>query len=76
MTTTVDSKKRVVLPAARPGEVYDVQREGDGRLLLLRLTRPEPRARLTRTQCLRSIAATPLQPRMSWDALRALTREP
>ena len=76
MTTTVDSKKRVVLPAARPGEVYDVQREGDGRLLLVRLARPEPKARLNRTQCLRAIAASPLQSRMRWDTLRAQTREP
>jgi hypothetical protein len=76
MTTTVDSKKRVVLTAARPGEVFDVQKEGDGRFLLVRLVRPEPAARKTRAQCLRAIASDPLRPTMKWDALRKVTREP
>ncbi|MCX7016440.1 MAG: hypothetical protein NTW86_28435 [Candidatus Sumerlaeota bacterium] len=76
MTTTVDSKKRVVLPAAKPGDVFDVQRQGEGRFLLVRLERPAPAARMTRAQCLRAIAANPLRPTMDWETLKALTREP
>jgi hypothetical protein len=76
MTATTDSKKRIVLPVARPGDVFDIQRQGEGHLVLLRLTRPEPEAKLTRAQCLRAIDAAPLRPKMDWATLRELTREP
>jgi len=76
MTTTADSKKRIVLPVAKPGEVFDIQRQGEDQFVLLRLTRPEPEARLTRAQCLRAIDAAPLHPMMDWATLRELTREP
>jgi hypothetical protein len=75
MTTTADSKRRVVLPSARPGDVFDVQTQGEGHFTLVRLARPEPKPRLTRTECLRAIAAAPLSPTMDWAALRELTRE-
>lgn len=76
MTTTADSKKRVVLPTARPGDVFDVQRFGEGQFMLVRLAHPEPKARLTRAQCLSAIAGAPLRPKMDWKTLRGLTREP
>ena len=75
-TTTADAKKRVVLPAARPGEVYEVQNLGEGRLLLMRLQLPAPPPRMSRSRCLAAIAAAPLRPTLSWEELRALTREP
>jgi hypothetical protein len=75
MITKADSKKRVVLPEAKPGEVFDVQRDGEGRYVLVRLARPEPR-RMTRAQCIRAIAAAPLTPKMDWETLRKTTREP
>ena len=76
MTTTADNKKRIVLPTARPGDVFDVQGQSDGHFMLVRLVRPEPAARLTRAQCLRAIGAAPLHPTMDWNTLRELTREP
>jgi len=76
MTTRADSKKRIVLPAAKPGDVFDVQRQGEGQFLLVRLAPPESKVRKTRAQCLRAIAAAPLSPRMDWRELRAMTREP
>ena len=76
MTTTTDSKKRVVLPMARPGDVFDVQRHGEGRFVLVHLVRPEPKARMTRSQCLRAIAGAPLHPAMEWVELQGITREP
>ena len=76
MTTTADSKKRIVLPTARPGDVFDVQRQDERHFLIVRLARPEPKARLTRVQCLRAIGAAPLQPKMDWETLKGLTREP
>jgi len=76
MTTTADSKKRIVLPAASPGDVFDVQRFGEGQYVLVRLTRPEPKAQLTKAQCLRAIRSAPLHPKMDWETLRGVTREP
>lgn len=76
MTTKADSKKRVVLPEARPGDVFDVQCRGEGQFLLVRLAPPKPKARMSRAECLRAIAALPLRPKMDWEALKAITREP
>ena len=76
MTTKADSKKRIVLPTARPGDVFDVQRVGEGQFMLVRLACPEPNPRLTRAQCLHAIGAAPLHPKMDWETLKELTREP
>ena len=76
MTTTADSKKRIVLPTARPGDVFDVQRVGEDQFMLVRLACPEPKPRLTRAQCLHAIGAAPLHPMMDWETLKELTREP
>jgi hypothetical protein len=37
MTVTADSRKRVIIPACKPGEQFDVQVSGDGAFLLRRL---------------------------------------
>ena len=76
MTTTADSKKRIVLPTASPGDVFDIQRCGEGQFMLVRLVRPVPKARLTRAQCMQAMAAAPLYLKMDWETLRGLTREP
>jgi hypothetical protein len=65
----------IVLPAANPGDVFDIQDHGNGRYTLVRLARPEPKARLTRIQCPKAIAAAPLHPKMDWARLRGLTRK-
>lgn len=75
-TTTADKKKRVVLPVAHPGDVFDVQQQGEGRVLLIRLVRPDPKARMSRVESLKAMTAAPLLPRISWEDLRRLTREP
>ena len=74
--STVDAKRRVVLPEAKPGDVFDIQSQGKGRLLLVRLDRPEPGSGMSMERCLEAIAAAPLQPKRTWDSLKALTREP
>jgi hypothetical protein len=74
--STVDAKQRVVLPAAKPGDVFDIQSQGEGRLLLVRLERPKPGPEMSLESCLKAIAAAPLQPKMAWDSLKAITREP
>lgn len=76
-TVITDGKKRVVLAAAHPGDVFDVQATSAGQFVLVRLVRPpETAKRPSRAECLRRIAARPLQPRMNWPELRSLTREP
>jgi hypothetical protein len=75
MTTRADSKKRIVLSAACPGDIFDIQDHGGGRFTLVRLALPEPKHRMTRAQCLKSIVAAPLHPKMDWVTLRKLTRE-
>ena len=75
-TAKVDSKKRIVLPNGQPGEVYDVQRQADGRYVLVRLERPHPAPRLNRAECIKAMDAAPLSPTLSWDELRQQTREP
>jgi hypothetical protein len=72
----VDSKKRIVLPGGRPGDVFDVQQEKEGRFLLVRLERPRGSERLSREACLEAMRNAPLRPKMTWEELRKLTREP
>jgi len=74
--STADKKKRIVIPVAHPGDVFDVQQQGEGRYLLVRLVRPEAKAHMSRAECLRAIAASPLHPRIGWEELRKITREP
>lgn len=74
--STVDAKRRVFLPTARPGDVFDIQSQGEGRLLLVRLEPPAPGPRMSMARYLEAIAATPLRPKMTWDSLKAVTREP
>jgi hypothetical protein len=74
--STADAKRRVVLPAAKPGDVFEIQSQGEGRVLLVRLERPKPGPGMSMDRCLEAIAAAPLRPKMTWDALKAMTREP
>jgi len=76
MTSKTDSKRRIVLPRARPGDVFDVQELGEGRYVLVRLERPEPKQSLSREDCLQAMEERPLRLAMSWEELRSLTREP
>ncbi len=75
-TSTVDSKKRIVLPNGRPGDVFDIQQQAEGRFLLIRLEKPERAERMSRRQCLEAMRKAPLRPTMMWEKLRELTREP
>lgn len=72
----VDAKKRILLPNGRPGDVFDIQQQADGRFLLVRLEKPRPPRRKSRRACLEAMRRAPLRPTMSWEELRELTREP
>lgn len=43
MTVKADDKKRVVLPTARPGDMFDVDFSPEGKITLTRLVPAEPR---------------------------------
>jgi len=75
MTLTADSKKRVVLPAAAPGDVFVCHETADG-IVLRRVYREIPRRKLTKAQALRAIRDSKFKPAMKWEELRQLTREP
>jgi hypothetical protein len=75
MTLTADSKKRVVLPGAAPGDVFAYEQKGP-ELILRRVHRNRPRKKLTKAQALKAIRSWKFKPAMSWEELRAFTREP
>jgi hypothetical protein len=60
--------------SATPGDVFDVQNLGQGRLLLVLLERQNPEPGMNLERCLEAIAAAPLRP--TWDSLKAISREP
>ena len=76
MTVIADSKRRVVLPGARPGDVFACQDEGNGHFLFVRLNKPAPPKKKTRAEIRKAIATSKMQFDLSWDELRKLTREP
>ena len=75
-TSKVDSKKRIVLPRGRPGDVFDIQQQAEGRYLLVRLEKPEHATKITKQACLEAMMNAPLHPTMTWDEFRKRTREP
>ena len=70
-----DSKRRVLLPGARPGDIFDVQRQGDERFVLVRLHRAKT-PEVSREACLEAMDRSPLNTTLSWEQLRQITREP
>lgn len=75
-TSTVDTKKRIVLPGGRPGDVFDIQQQTEGRILLIRLEKPKHSKRMSKKAIMEAMRKAPLRPTMTWDKLRELTREP
>ena len=75
-TSTVDTKKRIILPGGRPGDVFDIQQQEEGRFLLIRLEKPLRPKQMSRKACLEAMHKAPLRPTVTWEKLRELTREP
>lgn len=72
---TIDAKRRIVLPGALPGEAYAVVREEAGRYELTQVM-PAPRSKPSAAKLEALMKAAALTPKMSWEELRQLTREP
>ena len=75
-TVTSDDKRRIRLGDIEPREVFQVTRPDAEHWLLTRLQPPAPSKRMTRAQVKQAIRENPLRMKMSWEELRALTREP
>ena len=75
-TSKTDSKKRVVLPGAKPGEVYDILNETEGTYVLVRLERPSGSANLNAEAAKKAIRENPLEMQIDWERLRSMTRDP
>ena len=69
-----DSKRRLVIPGVKPGDVFDVQRRGDDQHLLVRLRPVETSSPKSQEECLEAMSQAPLHSTLSWDQLRRLTR--
>ncbi len=70
-----DSKRRIVLPGAKPGETYAVREASPGHYELAKVI-PAARPKPTTKELDALFASAPLTPKMSWEELRSLTREP
>ncbi len=75
MTITADSKKRVVIPWAKPGDVFACEQQDQNRFIYTRLTPPPPRKKKTKAQIRYAMLHSKMRPTMTWDELRKLTRE-
>ena len=71
-----DIKKRVVIPGARPGDIFDVQRQSDERFVLVRLHRANEAPEMSHEACLEAMDRSPLNMTLAWEQLRRITREP
>jgi hypothetical protein len=76
MTIRADSKKRVLVPDAHPGDVFAYEDQGNGHFHLIRLNPADPPQRKTRAEVRKAMASSRLKFDFSWDELRELTREP
>jgi len=72
---TVDAKRRLVLPGAQPGETYAVREASPGHYELAKVI-PAPLPKPTAEELDALLASAPLTPKMGWEELRSLTREP
>ncbi|NQX01028.1 hypothetical protein HQ447_10235 [bacterium] len=72
----VDTKRRLVLPGAKPGECYAVREAGPGHYELAKVipASKKPKPKPAEIDALLDSAA--LTPSMPWEQLRVLTREP
>lgn len=75
MTLTADSKKRVVLPSAAPGDVFVCRETSEG-IVLKRVYREISQRKLTKAQALKAIRGWKSLRGVKWEELRAMTREP
>lgn len=72
---TVDSKRRLILTGAKPGESYAVRQTTSGHYELAKVI-PAPKPKPTPEEFDALLVSAALTPKMGWEELRSLTREP
>jgi len=72
---TIDTKRRLVPPGAKPGECYSVREAAPGHYELDKVI-PALLSKPTPEELDALLVSAPLTPKMSWEELRGLTREP
>ncbi len=72
---TVDSKRRLVLSGATPGEAYAVRQTGSGHYELAKVV-PTQKSKPTANELDALLGSAALTPKLNWEELRTLTREP
>ncbi len=72
---TVDSKRRLILTGAQPGEAYAVRQTTNGHYELAKVM-PAQKPKPSPEEFDALLMSAALTPKMSWEALRSLTREP
>lgn len=72
---TIDTKQRLVLPGAKPGECYAVREAGPGHYELAKVIPAPKKTKPKRAEVDALLASAALTPKMNWEQLRVLTRE-
>jgi hypothetical protein len=75
-TVTSDENQRIRLGDIGPQEVFQVTRPDADHWLLARLHAPAPPRRMTRPEVKQALREHLLRMKMTWEELRAITREP
>lgn len=73
---TIDTKRRLVLPGAKPGECYAGKESGPGHYELAMVIPAPKKTKPKRAEIDALLVSAGLTPKMNWKQLRVLTREP
>ena len=73
---TIDTKRRLVLPGATPGECYSVREAAPGHYELAKVIPATRKPKPNPMEIDALLASAALTPRINWEQLRVLTREP
>jgi hypothetical protein len=71
-----DSKRRIRLPQANPGDYYQVVSSQSGDMTLIKINATEPTEVKSEEQVEQILAEEPLRFTQTWEQLRSTTREP
>lgn len=72
---SIDSKRRLILPGAQPGESYSVRWTANGHYELAKVI-PSEKPKPKPEEIDAALVSAALTPKISWEELRELTREP
>ncbi len=75
MTIIADSKKRVVIPWVKPGDVFSCKKEDENHFSFARLQPPPPAKKKTKAEVRRAILRSKMKFDLTWEELRAMTRD-